>query len=84
MCVLVAQSCLTLCDLMHCSLRGSSGHGILPARTLEWVAISSSRGSSCPRDGTHVCCIGRQILYHCVTWEAPYKGIVRLYCDNAA
>ena len=37
------QSCLTLCDPMDCSPPGSSVHGILQARTLEWVAISSSR-----------------------------------------
>ena len=36
----VAQSCPTLCDRMDCSLLGSSVHGILQARTLEWVAIS--------------------------------------------
>ena len=36
------QSCLTLCDLMDCSPPGSSVHGILQARTLEWVAISFS------------------------------------------
>ena len=38
----VAQSCLTLCDPMDCSLPGSSIHGILQARVLEWVAISFS------------------------------------------
>ena len=43
--VLVAQSC-TLCDPMNCSPPGSSAHGILQARKLEWVAISFSRGSS--------------------------------------
>ena len=37
----VAQSCLTLCDPMHCSLPGSSVHGIFEARILEWVAIPS-------------------------------------------
>ena len=42
----VAQSCLTLCDPMDCSLPGSSVHGILQVRILEWVAISFSRGSS--------------------------------------
>ena len=42
----VTQSCLTLCDPMDCSLRGSSIHGIFQARVLEWVAISFSRGSS--------------------------------------
>ena len=39
----VAQSCPTLCDPMDCSLPGSSLHGILQARVLEWVAISFSR-----------------------------------------
>ena len=46
----VAQSCPTLCDLMDCSLPGSSLHGILQARVLEWGAIAFSRGSSRPRD----------------------------------
>ena len=46
----VAQSCLTLCNPMDCSLPGSSTHGIFQARVLEWVAISFSRGSSQPRD----------------------------------
>ena len=49
-CYLVTKSCLILCDPMHCSLPGSSVHGILQMRILEWVAISSSRGSSRPRD----------------------------------
>ena len=48
----VAQSCPTLCDPMDCNLPGSSVHGILQARILEWVAISFSRGSSWPRDWT--------------------------------
>ena len=39
--VLVAESCLTLCDPRDCSLPGSSVHGIFQARVLEWVAISS-------------------------------------------
>ena len=50
----VAQSCLTLCTPMDCSPPGSSVHGILQARILEWVAICSSRGSSSPRDETHI------------------------------
>ena len=45
----VAQSCLTLCDPIDCSLPGSSVHGIFQAIVLEWVAISFSRGSSQPR-----------------------------------
>ena len=48
----VSQSCLTLCDPMDCSPSGSSVHGISQARILEWVAISSFRVSSRPRDQT--------------------------------
>ena len=48
------QSCLALCNPMNCSPPGSSVHGIVQARILEWVAISFSRGSSQPRDRTHV------------------------------
>ena len=46
------QSCLTLCDPMDCSPPGSFVHGSLQARIPEWVAMSSSRGSSRPRDQT--------------------------------
>ena len=55
------------------SLPGSSVHGILQARILEWVAISQ------PRDQTQIFCvsyIGRQILYHCATWEAHTQACV--------
>ena len=60
------QSCPTLCNPAY-SLPDSSVHGILQTRILEWVAIASSRGSSCPRDQTYVCyvsCIERQVCYH--------------------
>ena len=50
----VAQSCATLCDPVDCSPPGSSHHGILQARILEWISISFSRGSSQPRDRTQV------------------------------
>ena len=50
----VAQSHLTLCDPVVCSLPGSSIHGIFQARVMEWVAISFSRGSSQPTGQTHV------------------------------
>ena len=50
----VTQSCPTLCDPVDCSLPGSSVHGILQARILEWVAISSSRRSSQLRDQMQV------------------------------
>ena len=59
-----AQLCPTLGHPMDCSLPGPSVHGILQARIQEWVAISSSRGSSQARDWTRVSCIGRHIL-HC-------------------
>ena len=47
----------TLCDPVDCSLPGSSIHGILQARILEWVAISFSRDSSLPKNPTGVSCI---------------------------
>ena len=53
------------------SLPGSSIHGIFQARILEWVAISYSSGSFWPRDQSYIPCIGRWILYHRATWEAP-------------
>ena len=52
MCAKLLQLCLTLCDPMDCNQAGSSAHGILQARILEWVAISSSRGSS---QGSNLC-----------------------------
>ena len=70
----ICQGCPTLFDPEDCCLPGSSVHGISQASILEWGAISSSRGSSWPRDGTWVSCIsciGRRILYHWATWEAP-------------
>ena len=48
------QSCLALCNPMDCGPPGSSVHGTFQARILEWVAISYSRGSSQPRDRTHL------------------------------
>ena len=47
---LVTQSCSTLCNLMDSSLPGSSVHGIIQARILEWVTIPFYWGSSCPKD----------------------------------
>ena len=59
----VTNWCPTLCDPMDCSPQGSSVHGILQARTLEWAATSFSRGPSRPRDQTPVpyvsCTAGR-------------------------
>ena len=75
-CACMLKPCPTLCNPMG-SLPGSSVHEIYQARILEQVAISSSRGSSWPRDRTHVSwvfCIGRWILYH---WEASSKVSVQ-------
>ena len=74
-CVCSHFSHIWLCNPMDCSPPVSSVYEISQARILEWVAISSSRRSSRPRDWTHISyssCIGRQILYHWATWEAPY------------
>ena len=70
--IVCAQLCPTL-QLHDCSPPGYSVHGVFQARILQQVAISCSRGSSWPRDRTHVSCvscIGRQILYHlCHLWS---------------
>ena len=66
-CVCTFSVALKLCDPMAHSLPGSSVHGILQARLLEWVTMCPSRGSSLPRGQTgvfYVSCIGRQVLYH--------------------
>ena len=71
--MLVSQSCPTLCDSMDCSSPGSSVHGILQVRILEWASIPFSRRSSQPRGWTcvsGVSCISRWILYHWATWKA--------------
>ena len=63
----LVQSCLTLCGTMDSSSPGFSVHGIVQARTMEWVAISSSSGSFHPRDWTcvsFVSWIDRWVLYH--------------------
>ena len=72
-------------DPVDCSPPGSSAHGIFQARILEWVAISSSRGSSRPRDQTRISCIsctGRWILGHCTTWQAPLTSAACIYCPH--
>ena len=67
----VAQLCLTLGDPMGCSRPGSSAFEIFQARILEWAAISCSRGSSWPRDWTHISCIAGRFFTTSTTWEAP-------------
>ena len=60
--MLVPQSCLILCDLKDHSPLGSSVYGILQARTLEWVALPFSRGSSWPGDQTQAPCLAGRIF----------------------
>ena len=67
----VAQSHLTFCNPMDCSLPGSSVHGIFQAWVLQWVAISFSRGSSWPRDQTQVSHIAGRCFTIWVTRDAP-------------
>ena len=65
---------------MNCSRPGSFVHGIFQARLLEWVAISSSRESSWPRDPTRISRISyidRRILY-CPTWATPETDVISL------
>ena len=80
-CVLVARSCPTLFDPLECSLPGSSVHGILQARMLEWVAIPFSRGSSSSRDQTRVFCIAGRFFTIWATREALSVGQVRKISD---
>ena len=71
----VAPSDPTLGDPTDCSPPDSSIHGVLQARILEWAAMSSSRGSSQPRDRTWASCVswvGRCILSHYAVWEALF------------
>ena len=89
MCVLVTQSCLTLCDPMDCSLPGSSVHGILQARVLEWVAIPFSRGSSPPRDQTRVSYLTGRFVY-CLSHQGslgflnPWHNAFHLVLKNSS
>ena len=71
-CVCVLVSCSVMSDSlwhMNCSLPGSSAHGILQARILEWVAIPFSRGSSWPRDWSWVPYIAGRFF----TWPEPTR-----------
>ena len=73
------KSCVTLCDPMDCSPPGSSVHGILQARTLEWVAIPFCRGSSPPRGQSRVSCIAGGFLTCWATREANKGALEKLW-----
>ena len=70
--VSITQSCPTLCNPVHCALPGSSVHGILQARILEWIAISYSRWSFQPRDWTWVSYLAGRFFTIWATRGAPY------------
>ena len=79
MCAKLLQSCPTLCNPIDYSPPGSTVHRILQARILGWVALSSSRGSSRPRDWTWVSCISffaatAKSLQLCLTLCNPIDG----------
>ena len=61
-------------DPMDCSPPGSSAHGIIQTKILEWVAMPSSRGSSGPRDWAHVFCLGHWQV-GCLTLVPPGKPL---------
>ena len=80
---LESQSCPTLCKPMNWSPPGSSVHGVLQARILEWAAFASSRGSSQPTDPTQVSCIAggfftiwatREAQEYWSGWSIPFLG----------
>ena len=89
--MLVAQSCPTLCDPIDCSLPGSSVHGILQARILEWVAIAFSREIYQTRGLNLGLLCGRQILSslshqgssHGLTHTKGYCSAVKRNVTNA-
>ena len=70
-CAKSLRLCQTLCDSMECSLPGSSVHGILQARILEWVAMPSSRGSSRWNPSLlHLPALAGGFFTTSATWEA--------------
>ena len=78
--VLVAQSCLTLCSPMDCSVlwpptRQTPLHGVLQLRILEWVAMPFSRGSSWPRGWTWVSCIAGGFFPVCASRELFFGNV---------
>ena len=72
----VSRSILSLCDSVNCNLPGPSVHGILQARTLEWVAVLFSRGSSQARDRSQVPCTAGRFFTIWATREVLAKVTV--------
>ena len=74
--IVCAQLCSTLCDPMDCSPPGSSVHGILQARILEWVAMPFSRESSWPRGRTQISRIAGRFFTFWATRKALETNVV--------
>ena len=72
---LVTQSCPTLCDLMDCSPSGSSVHGDFPSKNTRVRCHALSRGSSQPRDWTHVSLVANRVFTVWATSEAQISSI---------
>jgi len=72
--MLVIQLCLTLCNPMVCSLPGSSVHGVLQARILEWVAIPFSKESSQPKDEPRSPALQADFFFF-LPYEAPEEPL---------
>ena len=84
-CCLVTKSCLTLCDPLDCSPPGSSVHGVLQVRILEFIAISFSRGSSQAMDQTWVSCTAGRFFPIWATSEDYYFLIaIEVKCHHVA
>ena len=82
-CGLVTQPCPTLCDSMGYSLPGSSAHGILQARILEWGAILFSKAFAWPKDQTWVSCIAGRFFTIWAIREVPTlpNQMLKMFCD---
>ena len=81
LCVLVFQSCLTLCNPMDCSLPGSSIHAILQARILAWVGHSFLQGISLTQGWNPGLLRCRWILHHLSHQGSPHsQSIIPLLC----
>ena len=81
-CAKSLQLRLTLCDSVECTLPGSSVHGIPQARIQEWVAMPSSRGSSQPRNQTHISmspALAGVFFTTSATWEAQNYHMTQLF-----
>ena len=82
--MLVIQSRPTLCDRVDYSPPGSSVHGILQARALEWVTISFSRGSFQPKDWRQVSGIAGKLFTYWVTREASLSLVLNNSIDSSS